>query len=102
MLDDTNPSDRSIEDQRHAYNAAFEELSLPWYWDGATCARFHGVNGLRAYLKAEQPHLLRAYDEDFLVHAIEAAKARCVAGLQQDRVPCARAADSFPGSFLSA
>ena len=40
------------EDQRHAYNAAFEELSLPWHWDASTFTRVmaHGESGLRHYL----------------------------------------------------
>jgi hypothetical protein len=28
--------DPALEAQRHAYNAAFEELDLPWHWDAAT------------------------------------------------------------------
>jgi hypothetical protein len=31
---------------------------------------------IRRYLDSEQPHLLRAYDADFLIDAIEAAKSR--------------------------
>jgi hypothetical protein len=92
----------SAEEHRHAYNAAFEEVSLPWYWDSATCARFHGRDGLRAYLRAEHPHLLRAYDEDFLVNAIESAKARCIASSRKNHVSLARQADSFPTRSLDA
>ena len=63
---------------RHAYNAAFDELGLAWHWDAATYDRLkmQGRNGVRSYLEAEQPHLLRAYDADFLVDAVETAKAR--------------------------
>jgi hypothetical protein len=85
----------SAEEHRHAYNAAFEEVSLPWYWDSATCARFHGRDGLRAYLRAEHPHLLRAYDEDFLVNAIEAAKARCIASSRKSYLSLAGRTDSL-------
>jgi len=31
---------------------------------------------VRAYLEAHQPHLLRAYDADFLVDAIQGARNR--------------------------
>lgn len=41
-----------VDIQLQAYNLAFEELGLNW-------------------------HLLRAYDADFLVAAIEQAKSRC-------------------------
>ncbi len=69
----------AVEAHRHAYNAAFEELSLSWRWDAATYAhlQLHGRDLVRAYLQTEQAHLLRAYNADFLVNAIEAVKARC-------------------------
>jgi hypothetical protein len=56
------------------YTAAFEELGLSWQWDPAT----HGAgrDGLRAYLEKEQPHLLRVYEADFLLEAVEATRAR--------------------------
>ena len=71
------------EAHRHAYNAAFEELGLAWHWDAATYARLQapGREGVRRYLETEQAHLLRAYEADFLVDAVEAAKARCHAGM---------------------
>ena len=77
----TAANDPSFEAQRHAYNAAFEELDLHWHWDAATYERLlgHGC-GVRRYLETERPHLLRAYDPDFLVAAVEAAKARRLAG----------------------
>ena len=79
--------DRIEETHRHAYNAAFEELGLPWHWDPVTYARLqaHGANGARAYLETEHAHLLRAYDADFLVNAIETAKARCFTGMATAR-----------------
>lgn len=69
----------AAEAHRHAYNAAFEELGLTWYWDAATYHRLqaHGREGVRVYLETEQPHLLRAYEADFLVEAIETTQARC-------------------------
>jgi hypothetical protein len=73
----------TIDAHRHAYNAAFEELGLPWHWDSATFSRLQagGRDGVRSYLETEQPHLLRAYEADFLVDAIETAKARYHAGM---------------------
>ena len=67
------------ETHRHAFNAAFEDLGLAWHWDPATWDSL-GVEaceeqGLRTYLQTQHPHLLRAYDADFLVGAICSAKA---------------------------
>ena len=67
--------------ERSAFNAAFYELGLRWHWDSATyealannpCER----SRVRHYLEAEQPHLLRAYEPEFLTDAILTAKARC-------------------------
>jgi hypothetical protein len=72
-------ADPCAEAHRHAYNAAFEELGLAWHWDAPTHARLQaaGADAVRSYLLTEQAHLLRAYEEDFLVQAVEAAKARC-------------------------
>lgn len=67
------------EARRNAYNAAFYELGLGWFWD-AGC-HLAGPAGERAcvrdYLAQHQPHLLTVYDADFLVDAILAAKERC-------------------------
>ena len=78
----------TAEAHRHAYNAAFEELSLSWRWDNATYAQLqnHGHDLVHAYLQTEHPHLLRAYDADFLVNAIEAVKTRWFE-LAQERIP---------------
>ena len=74
-------NDPTFEAQRHAYNAAFQELDLPWHWDAATYQRLTGHGcGVRRYLETERPHLLRAYDPDFLVAAVEAVKARRLSG----------------------
>ena len=77
----------AAEADRHAYNSAFEELSLSWRWDVATYAHLqhHGRDLVHAYLQTEQAHLLRAYNADFLVNAIEAVKARCFE-LAQERI----------------
>jgi hypothetical protein len=52
----------------HAYAVALEELGLDWQWDGN--------EPVRAYIEREHPHLLRVYDADFLVNAIECARQR--------------------------
>jgi hypothetical protein len=79
-------ANQTPETHLNAYNAAFEELSLSWRWDAPTYARLqhHGRGGVRAYLETEQAHLLRAYDADFLVDAIEAVKVRCLDVAQGD------------------
>ena len=61
---------------RHAYNTAFEKVGLNWHWDEATFERLQtsGRFAVRTYLEDEQSHLLRAYEADFLVDAIEAAR----------------------------
>lgn len=71
--------DASSEAHRHAYNTAFRELDLDWHWDAETFARLrpYGRAGVRAYVETARPHLLRAYDADFLVDAIELVKGRC-------------------------
>jgi len=66
------------EARRNAYNAAFHELGFGWVWE--TGCHLAGPAGeracLRDYLAQHQPHLLCAYDADFLVDAILAAKER--------------------------
>ncbi|MFT5643889.1 MAG: hypothetical protein ACI83P_001443 [Janthinobacterium sp.] len=77
MINKANPSDI----HRNAYNAAFYELGLRWHWDDTIYENLlceaDEHQRLRAYLETHQPHLLRAYDADFLIGAIEATKARC-------------------------
>ncbi len=75
------------ETHRQAYNAAFEELGLNWHWDAVTfaCLPAQGRDGVRAYLESEHPHLLRAYDADFLADAVETAKARFYATMAGNR-----------------
>ena len=62
---------------RHAYNIAFGRLDLNWHWDEETYHRLQsdGHSPLRKYLETEQAHLLSAYEADFLLKAIETAKA---------------------------
>ena len=65
--------------ERNAYNAAFFELGLRWHWDGETYDRLMGLGQnanerIGHYLKTHQPHLLKAYDAEFLALAIEQKK----------------------------
>ena len=76
-----NANDAAAEVERAAFNAAFYELGLRWYWDSdtyralsvQTCHR----SRLRCYLEGEQSHMLRAYDAEFLIDAILAVRQRC-------------------------
>jgi len=49
--------------------SADEELDLSREWHAFAGDR----EGLRQYLQQEMPHLLRAYDADFVVNAVEHA-----------------------------
>jgi hypothetical protein len=55
---------------RHSVNRAFRELGLRFQWDERTwdeLAAMHDVREqLRYYLPRHQPHLLGAYDAEFL------------------------------------
>jgi len=83
--------------QRNAYNAAFHELGLSWYWDaGHYTSALSGSDdrtGLRNYLAQHQPHLLSAHDADFLIEAILSTKERCHAQLN--------GAGCNPGAFIN-
>ena len=48
--------------------------------DLEAAAGSNGREGLRAWLEKERPHLLRAYDAEFLVQAVESSRARQQAG----------------------
>lgn len=78
---------QASEAHRQAYNAAFEELGLNWSWDRVTfaCLPGAGREGVRRYIEQEHPHLLRAYEADFLVEAIENAKRRCLEVMMHNR-----------------
>ena len=64
----------------HAYNGAFWDLGFKWQWDERTYRELSGIAGekarIRAYLEDHQPHLLKAYDPEFLVNLIHDNKAR--------------------------
>lgn len=76
----TYSSRDALEIERNAYNVAFCELGLDWYWDAQTYAELRASSQqkchVRSYLEAHQPHLLRAYDADFLVQAIETKRTQ--------------------------
>ena len=78
-MNSSSPHD-TIETERNAYNVAFCELGLAWYWDAQTYAELRAASQhkchVRRYLEAHQAHLLRAYDADFLVQAIEAKRTQ--------------------------
>ena len=92
------------EAHRQAYNAAFEELGLSWHWDPVTyaCLPAQGPDGLRAYLEKEHAHLLRAYEADFLVNAIETAKRRCYEVMVRNRAGRPTQARQAANSSMSA
>jgi hypothetical protein len=80
LLEDDMLDDAQAEAIRQAYNAAFDELGLSWHWDPVTFAGLpRGARGVRAYVEQQHPHLLRAYDAEFLVNAIESTRLRCAA-----------------------
>lgn len=65
--------------ERNAFNAAFYELGFRWHWDGETYAELqrHASNHedrIRHYLETRHPHLLKAYDADFLIGVIQEKK----------------------------
>ena len=77
----TSCSSTQADAHRNAYNAAFHELGLSFHWGSAFYQRVLCQDGERAcvrrYLEQHQAHLLNAYDAEFLVDAIQAAKRNC-------------------------
>jgi hypothetical protein len=71
----------AIHIHRSAYNAAFYELGLKWHWDANTYESIlpHAQESdrIRKYLETHQPHLLKAYEADFLINVIQTTKSRC-------------------------
>jgi hypothetical protein len=78
---DRQDADQSVDAHRNAYNAAFYELGLKWHWDSDIYQSVSCKDGekdrIRTYLETHQPHLLKAYDADFLVDVIQTTQARC-------------------------
>ena len=79
MKNDLPPELSHEELERNAYNAAFYELGLHWHWDSQTYSALMRYSPkpevrIRHYLETRQPHLLQAYDADFLTAAIHERK----------------------------
>lgn len=58
----------------NAINRAFRDLGLRFHWDEATWSSLDGPDlrtRLSRYLERHQPHLLAAYDVEFLQRVIE-------------------------------
>lgn len=74
------PSAAREEIDLDAYNGAFWDLGFKWRWDGETYRALCGLGDekerIRAYLESQQPHLLKAYDAEFLVDLIHENKSR--------------------------
>ena len=76
MVNDLPPQYLDEELDRNAYNAAFNELGLRWHWDLDTYVallreRADAPARVRHYVETQQPHLLRAYDAEFLCGVIQ-------------------------------
>jgi len=79
MMNDLPPELGHDELDRNAYNAAFYALGLRWHWDRHTYAELLRYSPkadvrIRHYLETRHPHLLRAYDAEFLAAAIHERK----------------------------
>ena len=77
---DSQGHDRAAEFERGAYNRAFSELGLEWYWDAPTFEQLRTCNGdkhcIQAFIEAHHPHLLQAYDGGSLATAIDNVRRR--------------------------
>jgi hypothetical protein len=77
---DSRGHDNASEVERGAYNQAFSELGLEWYWDASTFEQLRSCNGdkhcIQAYIEANHPHLLQAYDGSSLATAIDQVRRR--------------------------
>jgi len=73
-------AETTIDPELNAYNAAFYALGLRWHWDADTFAALQAfacpIERIRRYLETQHPHLLKAYDPEFLASAIETRKTR--------------------------
>lgn len=73
-------TDHAVRAELNAYNASFYDLGLRWHWDIDTFldlkAHSDPCERIRRYIEAQHPHLLHAYDAEFLTSAIESRKAR--------------------------
>jgi hypothetical protein len=77
--------DRAADAERGAYNQAFAELGLEWYWDERTYRELRACAGdkhcIHAYIEANHPHLLNAYDGGSLATAIDGLRRRLSAAV---------------------
>lgn len=66
--------------QLNAWNGAFWDLGFRWQWDAGTYRELRSLADdkarLAAYVERHQPHLLRAYERDFLVGLIHSGMER--------------------------
>ena len=82
MQHSTDPRrhDNASEVERGAYNQAFSELGLEWYWDSGTYRQLQSAAGdkhcVQAYIEANHPHLLHAYAGDALPTAVDKIRRR--------------------------
>jgi hypothetical protein len=76
----TRRAETPVDPELNAYNAAFYALGLRWHWDVDTFAALQAfacpIERIRRYLETRHPHLLKAYDPEFLASAIETRKTR--------------------------
>ena len=77
--------DRAADAERGAYNQAFAELGLEWFWDERTYRELRACAGdkhcIHAYIEANHPHLLHAYDGGSLANAIDGLRLRLSAAV---------------------
>ena len=77
----SKPDRTTLQDDCECFNAAFLELGFDWQWDPALYASLDGIADERqrvaAYVRQALPHLLSAYDVDFLCDAILDARRQC-------------------------
>jgi hypothetical protein len=79
MMNDLPPELGHDELERNAYNAAFYQLGLRWHWDRHTYSELLRYSPkaevrIRRYIETRHPHLLKAYDAEFLAAAIHERK----------------------------
>ena len=78
-------TDRAADAERGAYNQAFAELGLDWYWDERTYRELRACAGdkpcVQQYIEANHPHLLHAYDGGSLANAIDGLRLRLSAAV---------------------
>ena len=72
--------DAAADAELGAYNRAFSELGLEWYWDAGTYRQLQSSSGdkpfVQAYIEANHPHLLQAYAGNALATAVDKIRRR--------------------------